>query len=329
MGLHLPPAMPAQEAVRLGLTDDWTVRRTRMRGVCVSEDESGPQLAVRAARQALRQAGTRPDDVELVLHASSWFQGYDLWAPASYVQREAVGNTCLSLHVEQLSNGGMAALELAVAYLRAGAARHSALVTTGDRFCLPGIDRWASDPGTILADGGTALVVSTAGGFALIRSLVTISDPTLEKMGRGDDPFAAAPMQTRNPVSVEEPRARLVKEIGMAELIDRLHGGQQRAFEEALEQADVKRSELDWTVLPNLGKAKMDFQFFQALELEPEQTTWPWGAGVGHLGAGDMFAGLAHLVQTQALRPGQIGALVSAGGGFAWTVAILEILETP
>ena len=40
----------------------------------------------------------------------------------------------------------------------------------------------------------------------------------------------------------------------------------------------------------------------------------------------DMFAGLAHLTRTGALRPGQTGALVSAGGGFAWTVAVLEIL---
>ncbi|MCE0445501.1 hypothetical protein LT493_12060 [Streptomyces tricolor] len=187
-------------------------------------------MAVEAAREALRHADAAPHDIDLVLHASSYFQGYDLWAPASYVQREAVGNACLSLAVEQLSNGGMAALELAVAYLRADASRHSALVTTGDRFCLPGIDRWTTDPGTVLGDGGTAIVLSTAGGFALIRSLVTVSDPVLEKMGRGDDPFATAPMETRTPISVEEPRARLGKEMGMSELIDRLHTGQPGGF---------------------------------------------------------------------------------------------------
>lgn len=326
VGLHLPSAMPAEEAVRQGLTDEWTVRRTRMRSVCVGT-EAGPQMAVRAAREALRHADAGPQDIDLVLHASSYFQGYDLWAPASYVQREAVGNTCLSLAVEQLSNGGMAAFELAVAYLRADARRHSALVTTGDRFCLPGIDRWTSDPGTVLGDGGTAIVLSTEDGFALLRALVTVSDPTLEKMGRGDDPFAATPLETRTPVSVEEPRARLVKEMGMSELIDRLHTGQRTAFEQALREADVKQEDLDWTVLPHLGRAKMDFQFFSALDLDPERTTWPWGSGVGHLGAGDMFAGLTHLTRTGALRPGQTGALVSAGGGFAWTVAVLEILS--
>ncbi|WP_106396527.1 ketoacyl-ACP synthase III family protein [Actinocorallia populi] len=326
VGLHIPPAMPAEEAVAAGLTDERNVRRTRMRSVCVA-DESGPEMAVKAAREALRTARAAPADIDLVLHASTYFQGHDLWAPASYVQRESIGNTCPSMDVSNLSNGCMAALELAVSYLRAEPARHSALITTGDRFSPPGFDRWATDPGTVTGDGGTAAVISKAGGFARIRSLVTVSDPTLEKMGRGDDPFATLPLANRSPISVEENRARLVREIGMAELIDRLHSGQQEAYERALKDADVSAGDIDWSVVPHLGRPKMEFQFFGALGIDPERTTWNWGAGVGHLGAGDQFAGLAHLRRTGALEEGGHVALISAGGGFAWSVAVLEVCD--
>jgi 3-oxoacyl-[acyl-carrier-protein] synthase-3 len=47
---------------------------------------------------------------------------------------------------------------------------------------------------------------------------------------------------------------------------------------------------------------------------------------VGHLGAGDQFAGLAHLVDTGLLHLGQTCVLVGIGAGFSWTVAVLEVL---
>ncbi|MFC8870499.1 ketoacyl-ACP synthase III family protein [Streptomyces sp. NPDC057148] len=330
VGLHLARRMPVGEVVEHGLSDVRTVRRTGMRSVCVGK-RSGPEMAVLAARAALRMAGTAASDVGAVLHASTWFQGHDLWAPAAYVQREAVGNACLSVDVGQLSNGGMAALELAVARLRAESATgpHSALITTGDRFCLPGFDRWHTDPGTVCGDGGTALVLSRNTGFARLRSLVTVSDPTLEAMGRDAAGFAPAPLGARAPISVAASRERLVKEVGLTRLLDLLRAGQRTAFDRALSDAGAKPSDVAWFVLPNLGRPKMDAQFFQVLDIEPERTTWSWGSGVGHLGAGDPFAGLARLAGTKALHPGQLCALLSAGGGFAWSVAVLETVAEP
>ncbi|GAB2862614.1 ketoacyl-ACP synthase III family protein [Actinocorallia aurea] len=328
VGLHLPPVMDAEEAVARGLTDERTVRRTRMRSVCVA-DESGPEMAAKAARKALAMAGAGPRDIDLVLHAAVYYQGHDLWAPASYVQRESVGNACPAMFLQQLSNGGMAAFELAVSHLLANAARRGALVTTGDRFCLPGFDRWASDPGTVLGDGGTALVLSRSDGFARLRSLVTVSDPGLEAMGRGDDPFGVVPLGAGVPIGIERHRAALVRTLGLSQVAERLHSGQQEALDLALEEADLDAKEITWFVTPNLGHAKMDFQFFTALDLDPGRTTWPWGSTVGHLGGGDQFAGLARLAATGGLAAGQTCALVSAGGSFSWTVAILDVLRAP
>ena len=330
VGLHLARRMPVGEVVERGIADLRTVRRSGMRSVCVGE-RSGPEMAVQAARAALRGSGRVPSDIGVVLHASTWFQGHDLWAPASYVQREAVGNSCLSLEVGQLSNGGMAAMEMAVAWLRADtdAGPRSALITTGDRFCPPGFDRWHTDPGTVCGDGGTALVLSRGAGFARLRSLVTVSDPSLETMGRDGDGFAPAPLTARAPIGVAASRERLVKEIGLTRLLELLQAGQRAAFDRALEEAGAKASDVTWFVLPNLGRPKMDAPFFQVLDIDPERTTWLWGSGVGHLGAGDPFAGLARLAGTGALRPGQFCALISAGGGFAWSVAVLEVVTEP
>lgn len=323
VGVHLPTRMEADQAQALGLVDALAVRRTAMRSVCVSK-LSGPEMAVRAARAALADARVQPQDITLVLHASTYYQGHDLWAPASYIAQFAVGNAGLSVDVNQLSNGGMAALELAQAHLRGLPESHSALITTGDRFCPPGFDRWNSDPGTVCGDGGTALVLSRAGGFARLLSLVTVSDPELERMGRGDVPFGDVALAHR-PISIEAQRASALKRWGMSTVLERLRQGQRESFERALKQSGLSAGDIDLFVPPNLGRPRMQFQFFEPLGIDAADSTWGWGSTVGHLGAGDQAAGLAHLRDTGALTAGRRVALLGAGGGFAWSTAILEV----
>ncbi|WP_223874701.1 3-oxoacyl-[acyl-carrier-protein] synthase III C-terminal domain-containing protein [Salinispora oceanensis] len=63
----------------------------------------------------------------------------------------------------------------------------------------------------------------------------------------------------------------------------------------------------------------------RAVGIDAADSTWGWGSTVGHLGAGDQAAGLAHLRDTGALTAGRRVALLGAGGGFAWSTAILEV----
>src|SRR5690349_5448140 len=225
----LPEPMTLEAAERAGLCDRRLVWRTGIESVCVSRRESAPEMAALAAPGALRQAGCDPASVDLLLHAATYYQGHDLWPPASYVQRTALGNHCPAIEVRQMSNGGMAALELAAAYLVAGQARRHALITTGDRFCLPGFDRWRSDPGTICGDGGTAAVLSKGHGFARLRSLVTVSDSSLEGMSRGRDPFGTAPFSVREAVDLGALREAFMADVGLDFIMDHIDSGQHDA----------------------------------------------------------------------------------------------------
>ncbi|WP_020497321.1 ketoacyl-ACP synthase III family protein [Sciscionella marina] len=328
-GRFLPPALSIERAEESGLVRRSAVWRTGITSVCVSESESGPDMAVRAAESVLATTGCRPADIDLVLHASFYYQGHDLWPAASYVQHHALDNTCPAIEINQMSNGGMAALELATAYLLADETKRYALITTGDRFCAPGIDRWTSDPGTVLADGATAAIVSTRGGFARIRSLVTISDPSLEGMQRGRDPVADAPLATRKPIAVEEQRRSFIARNGLDSVLDRIDSGQREVLKLTLADAGTELDQIDWFVLPNLGRGRLDEYFLRKFDIDPEHTTWSWGSRIGHLGAGDQFAGLGHLADSGLLRPGQRCLLLGAGAGFSWSGAVVEITSIP
>lgn len=330
-GRWLPGVLTVEEAALAGLCNPGLVWSAGMASVCVADGEAAPDMAARAARSALRTARCDPADVALLLHASTWYQGHDLWPPASYVQRVALGDRsgCPAFEVRQMSNGGMAALELAASYLAAEPARRAALVTTGDAFRLPGYDRWHSDQGTVCGDGGTALVLSATDGWARLCSIATASDPGLERMTRGDDAFGGEPFTVRKPVDLTTNRAAFLRDLGLDEMLDRVDAGQRAAIDRALSEARAALDDIDWYVLPHLGRSRLRAHFWEPFGIDHERTTWPWGRTVGHLGAGDQIAGLDHLAASGRLAPGQRCLLAGVGAGFTWSAAVVQVCRPP
>jgi len=330
-GADLAPRVAVADAVARGLCPEDVARTTDALSVAVAPDaDCAPDLAARAAELALARASeVDAGDIDLLLHATVYYQGHDLWAAPSYVQRVAVGNRCPAIEIRQLSNGGMAALELAASYLAASPERCAALVTAADTFRRPGFDRWRSDPGTLYADGGVAAILSRRPGFARLRSLVSVSDPDLEGMHRGDDPFGVAPFSVRSPMDLQVWKDAFVARTGRAFSIARVAGGEQEVLKQALAEAETELGEIDWFVLPHFGRKRLELGLLRHLRIDVERTTWSWNRGVGHLGAGDQLAGIDHLAGSGALRPGQRCLLFGVGAGFTWSCGVLEIERRP
>jgi 3-oxoacyl-[acyl-carrier-protein] synthase III len=326
---YYPGRQDAGQAVAAGTCPPSIPERTGQLSVAVSEREAGPELAAAAATAALRRAGHDPAHIDLLLHAGIYYQGHEIWAPASYVQRVVLRNDCPAIEVRQVSNGGMACLELASAYLGADPGRRAALLTTGDRFCPPGFDRWRSDPGTVYGDGGTALVLTRRPGVAELRSLVTVSEPELEGMHRGDDPFGPVPFSVRDTVDLEALKRAYLARTGVSASVARVAAAQTEALKRALSDAEVDADDIDWFVLPHFGLRRLTSAYLRGWNLDVERTTWPWARTIGHLGAGDQFAGLAHLLESGSARPGQRLLLAGVGAGFTWSCAVLRVLDAP
>lgn len=328
-GSRLPPALTVADAAALGQCRIEEVARTGFVSATVSDGEAAPEMAAHAARQALERSGLAPDDIELLLYANVYYQGHDMWPPASYVQRVALGNSCPAIEVRQMSNGGMASLELAATHLTAARGPSAVLTAAADRFCAPGIDRWFSDPGTVFGDGAAALVLSNQDGYARLVSLSTVSDPELEGMHRGTDPFGPAPFALRTPLDVKACQRGFLATASMSETVTRSAAGQREALQRALKDAETELDAIDWFVLPHFGRRRFEANYAAPLGIDPDRTAWSWFRTVGHLGAGDQFAGLGHLVDTGAVRPGDRCLLMGIGAGFTWSSAVVDILRRP
>lgn len=330
IGVHLGQPVDLAEAVAAGRYDQSEYTANGLVQAVVAADEFPADMAVSAVRQAMERCAVAPDSIRLMLHASLFFQGQDMWTPASYIQRYTVGGTAPSIEVDQKSSGGMAALGLAVAYLSACDRDSSLLITTADRFCEPGWDRFRSESGTVMGDGATATLLTRRPGFARVLSTVMTADPTLEEMYRGDG-FRDAAHSGDKPMDLRRRKKAFMRGrmLELEQISLRIASGVGDCMREALDEADTKLDDVARVVLPNIGLTVRWWSLLKEMGVERERTTWDWGRTIGHLGAGDQFAGLEQLVRQGTVKPGDRVVLAGSGHGFNWGAAVVEILHTP
>jgi 3-oxoacyl-[acyl-carrier-protein] synthase III len=283
--------------------------------VCVAADESVMDLAVQAAREALARSGVEPGDVRLVIHVSCNKQEPDGIAPASYIQGKTVTGLSSAIELCQASNGGIAAVEIASAYLAATPAGSSVLVTTSDKWH----DRYRANAGYLVGDGGTGLVLSRGRGVARLLATVVIGDGRFSDVRGADE----SNYPSRRAFLAEQRRRMLPMLLAMSDF-------QKRSIELALADAGLQSAEISMWVFANIGHfGIVDKEFRKAFGIEDSMTTWDWGRTVGHLGAGDQIAGLTHLLETGAVRTGERIALCGSGAGFSYGCAILQLTSEP
>src|SRR5882724_11113070 len=97
IGIFLPEIQSVESAVARGLYPADEVASRGFSGAAVAGDLSAPEMALRAAQDALKNGGVGPEDLAALLYADVWHQGPDGWNPQYYVQRHLVGDDLLAV----------------------------------------------------------------------------------------------------------------------------------------------------------------------------------------------------------------------------------------
>ncbi|MFJ5528948.1 ketoacyl-ACP synthase III family protein [Streptomyces sp. NPDC093261] len=334
LGSWLPDPVPVGECVAAGECGQEWIDDFGYESVRIAREGDGeawtapPDMAVAAGRTAHERSGLAKSAYSLLLHGSTWFQGLDIWPAASYVAKRTVGSTVPGMDVQQRCNVGISGLELAAAHLTAGLGS-AVMLTTADRFGGPGADRWRLRHGNAYADGATATVLSTEGGFARLVATATVADNTLEPMARGDEEFAPVSRAAERQIDLTArgDAHRAVSDETFTNI--RFGKVMQEAKQAVLDDAGLETEDLTYVVIPSTGRIQGPFQIHHLLGVDEERTTWEFARRSGHIGAGDWAAGLEHLLCTGALSPGDHVMLYGGGAGYTITTAVLEILSVP
>lgn len=329
IGHYLPELVTTEHAVAEGWYDEVDRRASGMLSVAVAGPVPAPDMAITAAEVALARSGHSPDDIGILLHCCTHHQGPDGWSAAHYVLHQTVNRPIPAVEIRQGCLGMQAAAEVAANRLIANPTHDAALITTGDNFSVPLVDRWRASKLFLLADAGSAVVVSRRDGFARLLALGSLSDSTMEILHRTGEELFPPGVTIGRGLNFQVRSQRVLEQwaTGANPPIRNFSALVGEIVERTLKEAGLMLEQVARVCHVGFGRLGLDAMFLDPLGIDGDRGIWDYTRTIGHTGAADMFLGLEHLWSTGQVTPGDRVVLIGASTGMEAGCAVVEIVR--
>jgi len=330
VGTFIPPQVSVEWAVARGLYPAVDVEAHELGGAAIAGDMPAPEMALRAAQQAVKRWGGSPQEFDLLLYASTWHQGPDGWPPQSYLQRHLVGGALLALEIRQGCNGLFSAMELAASHLTAVPERTSALLVAADNYGTPLIDRWSMGPGFIGGDAASAVVLTKQPGFARLLSVCSRTITAAETLHRGDEPLFPPSITVGRTTDFsarigQQFATRSPAAVAMADVPQQTVD----LVDQALTEAGIEIGDITRVGFMNYSREVVEQRVMSMWGLPMSRSTWEYGRTIGHCGASDTILSFDHLVRSGELGPGDHMLMLGTAPGVVLSCAVIKVLDSP
>lgn len=304
-GRYLPPLQPGGTATAFASY------------ACADEQDTAVGLAAQSALEALSRHPCQAT-LEWIIYASI-FTDEQHYTPAAYLQHMVNAPEATAFKLDCASNGGTLALATATALLASSPRSDSTALVAAGTVIDPTLNRLTPMSGSILSDGGVAVVLARGEGFARIVATTHGAAPELEVF-------------TRRGVTVDRTGHRHYELADQSSLLDHVDLQRKKSSQAALQLLDetgLSSKDIQFVAVPGFPPALVEFTITEPLGFSFEHTTWDFIRTVGHAGPCDQLLGLDHLLRSGSLTPGDRVLLAGAGAGFTWTYVLVEMLDPP
>ena len=153
---------------------------------------------------------------------------------------------------------------------------------------------------------------------------LSLTDEDVRRLGAGNA-VALLPAEGAHPIAIVEvsevfKRDRHKEALGVFGTEDLEHPGVKALHDAGLGDLDRVR----WVLCPHYGAALVERHCLTPLGIPAERTLAWLGRRYGHIGAGDQFLGLEHLLDHGLLDAGDYALLLGIGVGMSFSAAIVR-----
>jgi len=291
---------------------DWIMSRTGISERHIAaEDEYTCDLAEKASRIAMEDAGVTAAEIDLVIVATTTAD--QVFPSTACLLQERLGiSGPPAFDVQAVCAGFMFALDVADKFVRTGAAK-CALVVGAETFSR--IIDWTDRRTCILfGDGGGAVVLKA-------DSEPGIYSTHLHSDGRHKDLLCVPTGISRGYESVQSGSAFTTMEGG--EVFKWAVKAMSDLVEETLSVNNLNKDDLDW-LIPHQANVRIINAVGRRAGVDPEKVI----TTVGHHGntsAASVPLALDESIRNGNIQPGQLILMEGFGGGFTWGSALVRI----
>lgn len=318
-GSYLPPRrltnqdLAAQLAERgIETSDEWIVSRSGISARHYAEPGTqASDLAAEASKRALEAAALRPDDIDLIILATSTpdhFGGFP--STASVLQRKlGITNTCAAFDVQAVCSGFVYALSVADSFIKAGQYRNALVVGT-EVFSriLDFNDRTTC---VLFGDGAGAVVVSASDSPGILAS-------RLHADGRHGD-ILCVPGSVNNGIIDGNAFLKMDGQAVFKLAVSVL----EKVAHEVLAAAELPSAAIDWLV-PHQANIRIMQGTAKKLGLPLEKMIVTVDEH-GNTSAASIPLALDVGVRDGRIRTGDRVLMEGVGGGFTWGAVLAQM----
>jgi len=303
------------QAMGLDTTDEWITERTGIKERRIAaEDQATSDLAYFAALNALKSANLTPDNIDLIVVATST-PDYFLFPSVACILQHRLGCSRFipAFDVSAACTGFNYAVSVGANYVASGAAKH-VMVISAD--ILSKFLDW-TDRGTciLFGDGAGAVILSeTSPGLGII-------DSQLFSNGEYADILLAKEGGSRQPISLDHPTRPLVGMEGRA-VFKVAVNSVVPAIDDVLKHNHLSVSDVTLLVfhqanlrIIDAAKEKLGFTDDQLMVTLNKY---------GNTSSSSIPIALSEAVSEGRLAKGDLVVLVGFGAGFTWGVTLIR-----
>ncbi len=314
-GGHLPERVLTNEDLErmVDTSDQWIRERTGIvKRHLAAEDETTCDLAEQASRRALKAAGVRPEELDLILVATTTPDKI-FPSTACQLQRRLGNRGCTAFDLQAVCTGFIYALGVADQFIRAGTVR-TALVVGAET--LSRIVDWTDRGTCILFGDGAGAVVLRADDKPGILSTHLHADGAYEELLH-----VPGGVSRGCGVGPEEAHLHYIHMKGN-EVFKVAVNTLGRIVDETLAANQMKKSDVDWLV-PHQANIRIIKATARKLGLSMDKVVVTVDEH-GNTSAASVPLALDVAVRDGRIQRGETLLLEAFGGGFTWGSVLLE-----
>ncbi len=296
----------------LETSDDWIVSRSGISARhFADEGVLSSDLAVTAANNALQMAGLKPDDIDLIILATStpdFLGGFP--STACVVQRKlGITNNCGALDVQAVCSGFVYALSAADSFIRSGL--HKRVLVIGAEVFSRILDFNDRTTCVLFGDGAGAVILEASDEPGILAA-------RLHADGRHTDILCVPGNVNAGAVSGSAfltMDGQAVFKLAVSVL--------EKVAHEALDAAGMTASEIDW-LIPHQANIRIMQGTAKKLGLPLEKMVVTVDQH-GNTSAASIPLALDAAMRDGRIKRGQTVMMEGVGGGFTWGAVLVRI----
>jgi len=316
LGKYLPGKVVTNKDLEkiVDTTDEWIVSRTGIKERRIArDDEATSDMATEAAKAALKSAGLKPEDIDLIIVATIT---PDMFFPATacLVQEKLGARTVPAFDVSVACSGFIYGLAIANQFIGSGTYKH-ALVIASEK--LSSITDWSDRSTCVLfGDGAGAAVLGPVERGGILSTYLGASgkDGDLIKLPAGGSRIPA----TRKSI---EDKLHFIKMNG-TELFKRAVKVMADAALEATRPLGLKAKDIS-LVIPHQANIRILNAVAKRMGLT-EDKIYLNIEKYGNMSAASSAVALVEAVEEGRIKKGDKVLLDAFGGGLTWGAMVIE-----